>query len=206
MSEFPVFEKFHSWQGEGAHAGRSAFFIRLFGCPIRCAWCDSAGTWGGNADAAEKFSAESLAEEAAAARPDFVVVTGGEPAIHDLMPLCDALHARNLRVHLETSGAFPIRGNVDWITLSPKTRRFPLAENWARAAEIKIIVTRPGDIDFWREKIARERVPADAWIWLHPEWSQRENPAVLDAISACVRSRGFPFRAGWQMHKLFRVR
>lgn len=204
---YPVFERFHSWQGEGAHAGRSAFFIRLFGCPIRCVWCDSAGTWGEVPPASlENLSAETLAAEATAACPDFVVVTGGEPAIRDLSPLCAALRSRGLRVHLETSGAFPIRGDFDWIALSPKTARLPLEENWARASELKIIVSRPEDIAFWSEKIARERVAPDAPIWLHPEWSQRENSVVLDAISSQVRARGFPFRAGWQLHKLYAVR
>jgi len=201
---FPVFEIFHSWQGEGTHAGRSAFFIRLAGCPIRCPWCDSAGTW--NADDAQKFSAETLAEKASAARPDFVVITGGEPAIHDLSPLCDALHAANLHVHIETSGAFPIRGKIDWITLSPKTRRLPLSENWSLADEVKIIVPATEELDFWLEKISRERLRPSASVWLHPEWAQRENPRVLGAISACVCERGFPFRAGWQLHKLFNAR
>lgn len=206
-AEFPVFEIFHSWQGEGVHVGRSAFFIRLFGCPIRCEWCDSAETWDVRAAArVAHFSAEFLAEKAASAHPDFVVLTGGEPAIHNLSPLCEALHARGLRVHIETSGAFPIRGAVDWLTLSPKANRLPLAENLARASELKLIISEPRELEFWAEKISRESVPADAPIWLHPEWSQRENPAVLGAISAWVCARGFPFRAGWQLHKIFNVR
>lgn len=203
-ASFPVFEMFHSWQGEGVHAGRSAFFIRIAGCPIHCPWCDSAETW--DASRAPRFDAETLAEKARAARPDFVVITGGEPAVHELSPLCDALHAAGLRVHLETSGAFPIRGEIDWVTLSPKMRRLPLDENFSRANEIKIIVPDPQELDFWTEKISRARLRDDAFVWLHPEWSQRENPRVLAAISECVCRRGFPFRAGWQLHKLFNVR
>lgn len=208
MRRYEVAEHFGSWQGEGSHAGCAAYFIRLFGCPIRCEWCDSAGTWSRSAEDAgtERMSAADLAEKAAAATPDFVVITGGEPTIHDLAPLCDALHAKKLRAHLETSGAFPIRGNVDWITISPKVRRPPLAENLARASELKLIVTAPEDLVFWAEKIPRGAVPASASVWLHPEWSQRENPVVLNAISDWVRARGFPFRAGWQLHKLYSVR
>lgn len=205
--KYVVFEIFHSWQGEGAHGGRSAYFIRLFGCPIRCEWCDSAGTWAADAEAKfERFSAEELAEKAAAAHPDFVVITGGEPAIHDLAPLCDALHARGLKIHLETSGAFPIRGNVDWITVSPKTKKLPLAENWAKANELKFIITCPDDLTYWAEKMSQEHVPATSPVWLHPEWSQHKNPEVLDAISAWICKHGFPYRAGWQLHKLFNVR
>lgn len=205
---YEVAECFGSWQGEGCHAGRAAYFIRLFGCPIRCEWCDSAETWNRSAEeaGAARMSASELAELAAAAKPDFVVITGGEPAIRDLAPLCDALHAKNLRAHLETSGAFPIRGNADWITVSPKVRRPPLAENLARASELKLIVSAPEDLAFWSEKIPRGAVPATAPIWLHPEWSRREDPRVLGAISDWVRARGFPFRAGWQIHKLYGAR
>lgn len=205
--KYEVFEFFHSFQGEGLHAGKSAFFIRLFGCPIRCPWCDSAGTWNSEGETSvRKMSAAELADAAAAANPDFVVITGGEPTIHDLAPLCVALHAQKLRVHLETSGAFPIRGNVDWVTLSPKTKRLPLAENWTRASELKLIVTCPEDLVFWSEKISRERISDDAPIWLHPEWSQHENPDVLGAVSDWICSHGSPYRAGWQLHKLFNVR
>ena len=205
---YPVFEFFHSFQGEGAHSGKSAFFIRLFGCPIRCPWCDSAGTWqsDGTGDGVRQISADALADLAAAVRPDFVVITGGEPTIHNLAPLCDALHSKKLRVHLETCGAFPIRGNIDWVTLSPKTNRLPLAENWACASELKLIITAPSDLVFWAEKISRESVVAEAPIWLHPEWSQHQNPEVLGAISAWICAHGAPYRAGWQLHKLFNVR
>lgn len=206
LFKYPVFEQFHSWQGEGLYQGQSAYFIRLFGCPIRCEWCDSAGTWDGTQTGqVESFSAETLAENAAAARPDFVVVTGGEPAIHNLSPLCESLHKRGLKVHLETSGAFPICGEIDWITMSPKARRLPLSENWTRAAEIKFIITCPEDISFWVEKMKAENVSSNSPVWLHPEWSQHANPQVLNAISAFVCENGFPFRAGWQLHKLFNV-
>lgn len=205
-AEYEVSEYFHSWQGEGVHVGRSAFFIRLFGCPIRCAWCDSSETWADGGRIPERISARELSDAAFSARPDFVVITGGEPAIRDLNPLCRELHSRGLRVHLETSGAFPIRGDVDWLTISPKRARPPLRENLERASELKFIVARAADIEFWTEEISRARVPATSPIWLHPEWSKREDSAVLGAISAWVRERGFPFRAGWQLHKLFNAR
>lgn len=201
----PVHETFHAWQGEGTHAGRAAFFIRTYGCPVRCPWCDAAGTWHPDwvpADV-ERATPDALAERAAAHRCAFVVVTGGEPAIHDLAPLTDALHARGLRVHLETSGAFPLRGSVDWVTLSPKRARPPLDELWARADELKLIVEHPDDLAFWWDA-ARSRSRADH-VWLHPEWSRRGDPAVLGAINTWVKEHGDPFRAGWQLHKLYRV-
>lgn len=202
--KYRVFEFFHSFQGEGEYLGRSAFFIRLFGCPIRCPWCDSSGTWQSDGAAeVKRLSAAELAEMAAEAKPDCVVITGGEPTIHDLTPLCDALHAKGLRVHLETCGAFPIRGDVDWVTLSPKRQKLPLAENWARAREIKIIVDTPDAIAEWAEKIGEHTASS---IWLHPEWSRSEDPEILGKIAEWICAYGAPYRAGWQLHKLFRVR
>lgn len=107
----PIHEQFYTFQGEGSHAGRAAYFIRTFGCPVHCPWCDSAGTWHPDyiPEKVERLSETKLAEEVSKTEAEFVVVTGGEPAIHDLKPLVDALHAIGRKVHLETSGAFLFR-------------------------------------------------------------------------------------------------
>ena len=202
---YPIHELFHSWQGEGVHLGRSAFFIRTFGCPVHCPWCDSAGTWHPEyvPRPISRWEVDDLVAAARAERPDFVVLTGGEPAIHDLRPLTTALHAAGLRVHLETSGAFPLRGEFDWITLSPKRWRMPLAETLAAADELKLILERPEDFDYYWARIG-EAVRAEH-VWLHPEWSQREEAPLLEFVTRLVRERGAPFRAGWQLHKLYRA-
>lgn len=149
IQRLPVHEQFHSWQGEGVHLGRSAYFIRLFGCPVHCPWCDSAGTWHPEyvPKNVEKASVSELVDKAKASGADFVVVTGGEPAIHDLRELTQLLRDTGLPVHLETSGAFEIRGKFDWITLSPKWQKLPLAENLSRASEFKIIVENENSIE-----------------------------------------------------------
>ncbi|MDG2170458.1 MAG: 7-carboxy-7-deazaguanine synthase QueE, partial [Opitutales bacterium] len=86
MKPLPVYETFYSWQGEGCHMGKSAFFIRLFGCPIKCPWCDSAGTWHPDfvPETIERISVEALVAQAKEHNPAIVVITGGEPCIHDL--------------------------------------------------------------------------------------------------------------------------
>jgi organic radical activating enzyme len=201
----PIYETFNSWQGEGCHLGRSAFFIRTHGCPIKCPWCDSAGTWHPNwtPDDIQQTDVTDLAARARASGAEFVVVTGGEPTLHDLGPLTRALAEVGLPAHLETSGAFEIRGAFDWVTLSPKWARLPLEENYARANEIKIIVEDEGSIDRW---IAAMLDQLDSQpVWLHPEWSQRNNPKVLRAISDAVKTKGDPFRAGFQIHRLYGV-
>ena len=126
----PVVETFHSLQGEGHHAGRSAFFIRLAGCTVGCPWCDTKHSWPVQGHAEQPINAlADAAQMAAAAGASFVVITGGEPLHHDLQPLTQALDARcGLPLHLETSGVDPLSGRFDWITLSPKRHRPPRQE------------------------------------------------------------------------------
>jgi organic radical activating enzyme len=195
----PIHEQFYTFQGEGIHAGRAAYFIRTFGCPVHCPWCDSAGTWHPDyiPEKIERIAPKALAAEVAKTSAEFVVVTGGEPAIHNLAPLVDALHAIDQKVHLETSGAFEIKGAFDWITLSPKRWKLPLAENLVRADEFKIIVDREGAIEEYAEIIGNISKP----IWLHPEWSKHNDPDTLDMITEWIKAHGAPYRAGWQMHK-----
>lgn len=202
---YPIHEIFHSWQGEGVHLGRSAFFIRLFGCPVKCPWCDSAGTWHPDyiPPRIEKRSAIELAEAASEARPEFVVITGGEPTIHDLRPLTDALREKGIAIHLETSGAFEIKGEFDWITLSPKWQRLPLVENLALANELKLIVEDESSIEKWIQELGDEI--GESPVWLHPEWSRHANRGVLESITSVVKNRGAPFRAGLQAHKFFKA-
>lgn len=196
----PIHEQFYTFQGEGSHAGRAAYFIRTFGCPVHCPWCDSAGTWHPDykPDHIQRIAAQALAAEVAKTQAEFTVITGGEPAIHDLSALCDALHAVGQSVHLETSGAFAIRGDIDWITLSPKRWKLPLQENLERAQEFKIIVDQIGAIEEYSALLPQA---TEQPIWLHPEWSQHNNPELLDYITDWVKKHGAPYRAGWQMHK-----
>ncbi|MDR6219835.1 7-carboxy-7-deazaguanine synthase QueE [Deinococcus soli (ex Cha et al. 2016)] len=207
--KYPVYERFYTWQGEGVHLGRAAYFIRLYGCPQACPWCDSAGTWHRDyrPDGVTLMGADELAEVVRAESPDgaVVVITGGEPILFDLAPLTDALHALGRRVHIETSGIAPLRGELDWVTLSPKPfGQPPLPEVVAVADEVKIIVHEPGDIQAGLDTLTGLR--EDAVIWLHPEWSKaRERDlSVLNAITQAVKENP-RLRAGYQMHKLYRA-
>ncbi|AOS46102.1 7-carboxy-7-deazaguanine synthase [Lacunisphaera limnophila] len=205
MSTLPIYETFYAWQGEGCHMGRAAFFIRTFGCPVKCPWCDSAGTWHPDwvPEKIERFSADELADRAVAHRAEFAVITGGEPTIHDLTELTAALHRRDLPTHLETSGSFPIKGDFDWITVSPKWAKLPLPENLRRANEIKLIIEDGESVEKWRAQVSP--LTAGQVVWLHPEWSKREDPAVMNSISVTVKTQGHPFRAGYQLHRVYNV-
>lgn len=201
----PIHEQFYTFQGEGIHAGKAAYFIRTFGCPVHCPWCDSAGTWHPNyiPDKIDRFSVADLTAAVSETKAESVIITGGEPAIHDLTELCQSLKSAGYPIHLETSGAFTIRGAFDWITLSPKRWKLPLAENVQAAQEFKCIVDTPQAIEEYTEMLIQlNGTPiTDRPIWLHPEWSQQKDPKVLDLITEWIKAHGAPFRAGWQLHK-----
>jgi len=149
--ELPVVETFHSLQGEGVHAGRSAFFLRLAGCTVGCPWCDTKHSWPEQAHPRHCLAA--LAAEAAAAQTAgaaFAVITGGEPLHHNLDGLCAALAqaAPGLPLHLETSGVDPLTGRFDWITLSPKPHRPPLEALLRACSELKVVVHSDDDLAF----------------------------------------------------------
>lgn len=201
MKHYSIHECFHSFQGEGVHMGRSAFFIRTYGCPIQCPWCDSLGTWHKDykPEHVHKLSPEDLRGMALASKAEFAVITGGEATIFDLAPITQCFHQAGLKVHLETSGAFPIKGHFDWITLSPKWQKKPLDENLMMANEIKIIVENATSINLWWDNI--HHLVQTQHVWLHPEWSQRRNQTLLNTITQWVKQYGAPFRAGYQIHK-----
>ena len=81
----PIHEQFYSFQGEGVHQGRAAYFIRTYGCPIHCPWCDSAGTWHPDykAKKRQRIPIDQLVRNAQKTAAEFVVITGGEPTIHN---------------------------------------------------------------------------------------------------------------------------
>jgi organic radical activating enzyme len=213
--KYHLYEHFFSFQGEGVHAGRAAYFLRLHGCDQRCHFCDSAGTWHPNwrpphvlrLTPEETTDLVRLPEgelkQGALPKGAFVVITGGEPTLQNLEPLVDLLHARDLKVHLETAGHRFIRGPFDWITLSPKLFASPpLWSSWTYADEIKLIIESPEQLKRDLNIVLDAPLKFNAPIWLHPEWSRREDAGVLRAIVETVKANP-RCRAGWQLHKNF---
>jgi organic radical activating enzyme len=121
LTVLPVVETFHSVQSEGAWTGTNAFFIRLAGCDVGCPYCDTKHSW--NARRHPQRPTADLIAEAKAVNLAIVVITGGEPLMHDLSSLSNGgLRVAGLRVHLGTSGAHPFSGSFDWITFCPTVR------------------------------------------------------------------------------------
>ena len=160
-SSLPVVECFHSLQGEGEHAGRSAYFIRLASCKVGCPWCDTKDSW--NSELHPQQSLIDLSTQTAKAQEEgaaFVVITGGEPLHHNLDDLCKEirkstlnLEKKSIPIHLETSGVDRLSGNPDWITLSPKRHSPPRLDNLLSCQELKVVIQKAEDLLF-AEKMA----------------------------------------------------
>ena len=187
-------ERFPTLQGEGAWTGHAAWFIRLGGCDVGCAWCDVKDSW--PTDAHPKVDVTTLVQEAANSGLPRVVVTGGEPAMHDLGPLTKALREAGLATHLETSGAHPVSGDWDWVTLSPKKFK-PCRDEWYNVAdELKIVVVNTHDLT-WAEEHAI-KLPQGTAQFLQPEWDRREE--VMERVIARIQEAP-QWRLSLQTHK-----
>lgn len=197
ITTYPIVETFHSLQGEGYWAGVSAFFIRLGGCDVHCPWCDTKHSW--NAQQHPQQSALELTAIAQGVKPAIVVITGGEPLMHNLSPLTTTLKQASLQVHLETSGAHPLTGDFDWITFSPKQFKAPHSSIYTAASELKVVVSGEYDLK-WAEQ-QRALVPKSTLCYLQPEWnSPQSKNLIFDYIL-----RHPQWRISLQTHKLLHI-
>ena len=186
--ELPLMEEFYTIQGEGFHSGKAAYFIRIGGCDVGCHWCDVKESWDANIH--PLTDADNIVENAVKYPAQAVVVTGGEPCMYDLNYLTELLKKKNNKTFLETSGAYEITGEWDWICLSPKKNMPVLKENFSKANELKVIVYNKDDF-YFAEKCATEcgSLPAGegrggALLFLQPEWSKRNEmlPLIVNYV------------------------
>lgn len=175
----PLMEEFYTIQGEGFHKGTAAYFVRIGGCDVGCHWCDVKESW--NAATHPPTPIESIVSNAKKFS-DTIVITGGEPLTWDMGPLTTALKAKDLKIHIETSGAYPLTGIWDWICLSPKKNKLPKGEIYTKAHELKVIVYNRHDLVFAEEQALL--VNKDCILYLQPEWSVREKviPWIVEHV------------------------
>jgi 7-carboxy-7-deazaguanine synthase len=179
-SLLPVMEHFYTLQGEGFHQGRAAYFIRLGGCDVGCVWCDVKESW--DAGKHPLWKIEDLILNIERTPSKVVVITGGEPLMHNLGELTSSLQSAGFKTHIETSGAYPLSGHWDWICLSPKKFKAPLPEILSLAHELKVVVYNRSDFD-WAEKYAT-LVSPHCKLYLQPEWDKAAEmtPLIIDYI------------------------
>lgn len=195
---YPIVETFYSIQGEGSWTGVSAFFIRLAGCDVHCSWCDHKESW--PIKPYPQQSVEELTDLAKQTNPAIVVITGGEPLIHNLDPLTNKLRGLGLRVHLETSGTHPFSGSFDWVTFSPKPFRSPNRDIYNQVNELKVVVASELDLQLGQQEA--KKVPSGAIKYLQPEWHKPESKQLI-----CDFVLQHPdWRISVQLHKFLNFR
>lgn len=191
-------EDFYTIQGEGGFQGYAAYFLRLGGCDVGCVWCDVKESW--DASLHPLVSVDEMAARAKASGTSIVVVTGGEPVMHDLSALTAALKSAGLRTHIETSGVYPIRGDWDWVCFSPKKFKRPDPTVYEKANELKVVVYHRSDIA-WAEEFAAQVRPG-CRLFLQPEWSKEKEmlPPIIDYVKTNPR-----WQVSLQTHKYMNI-
>ncbi len=176
----PLVEEFYSIQGEGYHAGKAAYFIRIGGCDIACHFCDTKISW--DSTIHPLVSVQEIINRVLATPARSVVVTGGEPALYNLSKLTSAIAYHKVEAFLETSGAYPVSGFWKWICVSPKPWKPPIRENLFRADELKVIIETESDLHF-AEEMAQYTAP-ECKLFLQPEFSKFRHcvPLIVEYI------------------------
>jgi len=175
----PIMEHFYTIQGEGFYSGTASYFIRIGGCDVGCHWCDVKESW--NPEIHPVTEVKTIAE-LAANYSKTIVLTGGEPLMWNLEFLTSELKKRNCIIHIETSGAYPLSGTIDWVCLSPKKNMLPKEAIYKKADELKIIIYNQHDFEFAEQQAAN--VSANCKLYLQAEWSKKEimNPKIIDYV------------------------
>jgi len=195
---YPVMEIFYTIQGEGAWSGHAAYFVRLAGCDVGCVWCDVKESW--DSSQYPLFSATQIIEQFEPTSCKMVVITGGEPAMYNLTELTSELIKNNYKVHIETSGAYPLQGEFDWVCFSPKKFKKPIDNFGIDANELKVIVFNRSDFE-WAETY-KNGIGKDCKLYLQPEWDKKDT--VSEMIVEYVKTHP-EWHVSLQTHKYLNI-
>ncbi|MEJ1240670.1 7-carboxy-7-deazaguanine synthase QueE [Chryseolinea sp. T2] len=197
-SALPLMEDFYTVQGEGAFQGSAAYFIRLGGCDVGCVWCDVKESW--DASAHPMVEINDMVSRASSSRTKIVVVTGGEPLMYDLTGLTRTIREQGLRAHIETSGAYPMSGEWDWVCFSPKKFKAPHPSVFEQADELKVVVYHKSDIEWAAGFVSRLRPSCQ--LFLQPEWSKHDEvlPLIIDFVKENPQ-----WQVSLQIHKYMNI-
>ena len=163
-------EIFYSIQGEGFHSGKPAIFVRLGGCDVGCVWCDVKESW--NEEDHPFLTIDEVLKKLSQYPCKTLIITGGEPLMYDMQELTTRLKTAGYVLHIETSGAYPMTGQWDWVCFSPKKFKAPDQSIYSQAHELKAIVFNRSDFKFAEEHA--DSVKESCMLYLQPEWGKAE--------------------------------
>lgn len=195
--KYPIVEIFTSVQGEGLFIGCATAFIRFSGCNLQCHFCDTDHT------VKEELTVEEIVDKCNVA---MVTITGGEPGLHNLAPLLEALAAEGKFVTIETNGTYPMRaqyGNLlNWVTCSPKADAGYQIVEGCIPDELKYVV----DENFNLEVIPKEYLEPSNREWAVLIWLQPEGSTMIESAKRALQmvlneGKLGRIRLGIQAHK-----
>lgn len=206
---YKVHEIFYTLQGEGAHSGIPAVFVRFSGCNLRCPWCDT------EFEGYKEMTAEQIVSEIQNlydipnVRRKMCILTGGEPTLQADKQLIDAIHAAGFYIGIETNGTRPMPDGIDWITCSPKEgTKLALKQ----VNEVKVVFTGTYDPEVWRTQLKAEhwllqplRYTGE-WLMMSgvDEWEDDANDNLDETVRYIL---AHPFwRLSVQLHKIVGLR
>ena len=219
---YRVNEIFFTLQGEGAHSGIPAVFVRFSGCNLRCPWCDTEFSEYTEMTAEQIVTQMKELYDLPNERRKMCVLTGGEPSLQVDKPLIDALHTAGFYICIETNGTRPLPDGIDWITCSPKMIAYPhplpkgKGEKPSPLAlkkvnEVKVVFTGTYDPEIWRTQLEAEhwmlqplRYTGDWLIENVDAWEDDRNDNLDDTVRYIL---AHPFwRLSVQLHKIAGLR
>lgn len=194
----PLMEDFYTIQGEGYYQGYAAYFIRLGGCDVGCVWCDVKESW--DVSAHPLVHIDEITSKVLQSGTEIAVVTGGEPAMHDLTLLTASLKKSGIKTNIETSGVYPLTGEWDWVCFSPKKFKEPHPSVYQQADELKIVIYNKSDFA-WAEEHASS-VTSGCHLFLQPEWSKEKEmlPAIIEYVKTHPK-----WKVSLQIHKYMNI-
>ena len=194
----PVVEIFYSLQGEGLRTGQATVFVRFAGCNLACEFCDT------DFRLQETHTASDLTAEIGRIGGEcrWVCFTGGEPTIHDLLPLCDLLHRRGYSLQMETNGTRPHpEWKINHVTVSPKQPQGGRLHSWyeGNATEFKYVVD--DDVDLERALQGVQQHGRTTFVQ-----PNALNPAAVTLCVQAVQTYPALLRLSLQTHKFLQIR
>jgi len=201
-----VIEVFASLQGEGLRQGDPTIFIRLAGCNLRCPFCDTRRAWRNG----QEYSAEQILDKVKRLRERFparwVCLTGGEPLLQDIRKLVRLLKKEKFKIQVETNATRYESLPFDWITISPKPKRYVYAPPYRKLAnEVKLVVTK--DLTLQTIKKLRRAFSGKTPLLLQPQSNRPWSVArALELIEESLAAGLENIRLSLQVHKILGLR
>ena len=193
-----VNEIFHSLQGEGFNTGTASVFIRLSGCNLHCAFCDTRHEEG------TMMSLPEIVEQVMRyPKAQLIVLTGGEPSLWIDEDFISGLkQMTGKRIAIETNGTRPLPHGIDWVTLSPKT-------GLGESGDLPVVLTRCDELKvvyLGQDLSQYDNITADH-RYLQPCWVSNESDRKRNMLATVQAVLDHPdWRLSLQTHRILNIR